>query len=145
MAAVPIIARIDLMRFTGTFSSVYKAIDCQHPFYDNTKWCSSSSSSSSTIVSRSSASNLPRTLRHPSVASSTSSKRAHSRSSSASSKDSPYATLLNARKQLKTRAIEASSQKQDGGNPVYVAIKRIYVTSSPQRIHNELQILSELR
>jgi hypothetical protein len=36
-------------------------------------------------------------------------------------------------------------KKEEGGNPVYVALKRIYVTSSPQRIYNELEILAQLR
>lgn len=38
-----------------------------------------------------------------------------------------------------------SAEKEEGGNPVYVALKRIYVTSSPIRIHNELEILADLR
>lgn len=32
-----------------------------------------------------------------------------------------------------------------GSSKVYVAIKRIYVTSSPERIANELEIMEELR
>jgi hypothetical protein len=34
---------------------------------------------------------------------------------------------------------------QHRGPKVYVALKRIYVTSSPERILNELQIMAELR
>ena len=64
---------------TGTFSSVYKAIDLQHEYYENDLWASRS----------------PR-----------------------------------------------SASRQ--GN-VYVALKRIYVTSSPSRILNELEIMEELR
>ena len=32
-----------------------------------------------------------------------------------------------------------------GGRRVYVALKRIYVTSSPVRIQNELELLAQLR
>lgn len=35
--------------------------------------------------------------------------------------------------------------KRKGAGNVYVALKRIYVTSSPQRIMNELELLTELR
>jgi cell division control protein 7 len=61
-------------RRTGTFSSVYKAIDIQHSTFDNSEW-------------------------------------------------KPIAPT----------------------GKVYVALKRIYVTSSPARIHNELEILYDLR
>lgn len=36
-------------------------------------------------------------------------------------------------------------QPNEKKGKVYVAIKRIYVTSSPIRIHNELDILNDLR
>lgn len=49
---------------------------------------------------------------------------------------------MNARRYLKDRSRE---HEQGAGSPVYVALKRIYVTSSPQRIQNELEILADLR
>lgn len=73
---------------TGTFSSVYKAIDLGHQKWDNTPWLG----------------------RHPP-------------SSSAHYQSIP----------------------QPPGSTVYVAIKRIYVTSSPERIRNEIVILEECR
>ncbi|KAN0061054.1 Cell division control protein 7 [Thecaphora frezii] len=63
----------------GTFSSVYKAVDLQHEYYDNEHWAYRQSSATG-----------PRSR-------------------------------------------------------VYVALKRIYVTSSPSRIMNELEIMEELR
>lgn len=55
-----------------------------------------------------------------------------------------------------TTDIDLGGQEEGDGNTsgasgtkksrsVYVALKRIYVTSSPQRIYNELEILAELR
>lgn len=57
----------------------------------------------------------------------------------------PYSALVMARKELKRRADVKSLDKSQGGSPVYVALKRIYVTSSPQRIQNELELLADLR
>lgn len=64
---------------TGTFSTVYKAIDLQHDRFDNSEW--------------------------------------HHR----------------------------SEEKPSKRSKVYVALKKIYVTSSPERIYNELSILEKLR
>lgn len=50
------------------------------------------------------------------------------------------ATTANAKKRLK----DSSSKPQDR-KPHYVAIKKIYVTSSPARIMNELDLLHDLR
>ena len=121
-------------RTTGTFSAVYKAIDCNHPFYNNTKWQSSSGASA--------APKLPslQALRQSSVSNPRSSR------SSSSQRDSPYQNLVAARKHLKSLSSNKYSlTRQEGGSPVYVALKRIYVTSSPQRIQNELDILADLR
>ncbi len=42
--------------------------------------------------------------------------------------------------------VQGSGQDQRGPkNPRYVAIKKIYVTSSPMRIQNELELLHDLR
>lgn len=46
------------------------------------------------------------------------------------------------------RTFGESSKKADGtaaGGQVWVALKRIYVTSSPDRIYNELDIMEDLR
>lgn len=76
---------------SGTFSSVYKAIDLSHDEYDNSAWYPSGSSSST------------------------------------------------------FGGVQATSSRDQTGGKVFVALKRIYVTSSPQRIHNELDILNDLR
>jgi len=74
---------------TGTFSSVYKAIDLHyHTKWDNTPWHG----------------------HHP----------------------------------LSSSAHYQSLPRETGRN-VYVAVKRIYVTSSPERIRNEISILDECR
>ncbi|EDR12174.1 uncharacterized protein LACBIDRAFT_152151, partial [Laccaria bicolor S238N-H82] len=73
---------------TGTFSSVYKAIDLRYEEWDNTPWHGH-----------------------------------HSPSSSAHYQSVP----------------------RPEGSKVFVAIKRIYVTSSPERIRNELMIMEECR
>ena len=73
---------------TGTFSSVYKAIDLRYEEWDNTPWHGHHLSSSS----------------------------AH-----------------------------YQSVPRPEGSKVFVAIKRIYVTSSPERIRNELVIMEECR
>ena len=111
----PCISRSELIRnllHTGTFSSVYKAIDIDAFAYKNDFW---------------------RKTLHV----------AHSRNLKTyvpkleGETDEPMATDLN---------------KEDvawtvGGRPKrnYVALKRIYVTSSPDRIVNELEIMEELR
>ncbi len=48
---------------------------------------------------------------------------------------------------VKTRRMNNShsSASQGRREPHYVAIKKIYVTSSPMRIHNELELLHDLR
>lgn len=48
---------------------------------------------------------------------------------------------------IKTRGINSSQSSAPGERrePHYVAIKKIYVTSSPMRIHNELELLHDLR
>lgn len=71
---------------TGTFSTVYKALDTHHDWYDNTPW----------------------TGRQP-------------------------------------RPPRLAMNGQLVNTKVYVALKRIYVTSSPERILNELEIIEELR
>lgn len=73
-------------------------------------------------------------------------RASHTRTSStASSGKESYQVLLQARKRLKRRVERAHFDQAEGGNPVYVALKRIYVTSSPARIYNELEILADLR
>ena len=92
MAAVPQLShdyRIVDRLGTGTFSSVYKAIDLwYHTKWDNSPWHG----------------------RHPP-------------SSSAYYQTMPYPR----------------------GNKVFVAIKRIYVTSNPERIRNEISIMEDCR
>jgi cell division control protein 7 len=84
---------------TGTFSSVYKAIDLHHNVYDNAQW-------KPVDIEQ-----LP----------------------------TPAPTSASDRSSLDV------GLKRKRGKKVYVALKRIYVTSSPQRIQNEIDILGRLR
>lgn len=88
-----------LRRRTGTFSSVYKAIDLHHSVYDNHQW-------------------------HPVDV-----EQLPTPAPTSAAGDS----------------FAGMSKKRKRGKKVYVALKRIYVTSSPQRIQNELDILARLR
>ncbi|EIN11053.1 kinase-like protein, partial [Punctularia strigosozonata HHB-11173 SS5] len=74
---------------TGTFSSVYKAVDLRYELFDNTPWQGRNCPSSSSAF-------------HP-------------------------------------------TQPAPSSNKVFVAIKRIYVTSNPERIRNEVSILEDCR
>ncbi|KAJ3496770.1 hypothetical protein NMY22_g19767 [Coprinellus aureogranulatus] len=91
---------------TGTFSSVYKAIDLLYHEYDNTPW-----------------------LGH------------HPPESSAHYQSLPYTKKTKEHEE----GLEGRKGKGAGGGKVFVAIKRIYVTSGPERIKNELQIMADCR
>lgn len=99
---------------SGTFSSVYKAIDLRNSQYDNEEWIES--------YARSMASGaLPAYMSH-----------AMDKDQSGTGTTQP-------------RYLRASDVYRRTGRPVYVALKRIFVTSSPARILNELDILVALR
>ena len=126
---------------------MYKAIDCSHPFYHNKKWAPKDHAYSRLTLQDLREAEQRQQLEAASSSSKSSRKHVQqSSSSSSSSRGSPYASLITARKHLKALSHSTYSlRKQEGGNPVYVALKRIYVTSSPQRIQNELEILAQLR
>lgn len=90
---------------TGTFSSVYKAVDVRHEYYDNSSW------DLSAICNDYERINLDQ-------------------SSSLMSQDE-----------------EVSDHESESQEPIkhFVALKRIYVTSSPERITSEIEILHQLK
>jgi cell division control protein 7 len=95
---------------TGTFSSVYKAIDVRHDYYDNSSWDLSSICKDYERI------NLEES--HSATTSESVDANDHSGNQKYSNDETP------------TR---------------YVALKRIYVTSSPQRITSEIEILHQLK
>jgi cell division control protein 7 len=100
---------------SGTFSSVYKAIDKNYASHDNRYW---EATSVPVPVNAESRKHLER-----------------------------EAEKTNVETRLQ-RIFGESSKKADGtatGGQVWVALKRIYVTSSPDRIYNELDIMEDLR
>jgi cell division control protein 7 len=111
----------------GTFSSVYKAIDVYHYHYDNRSW------------------------REPSP-SGESSSAAGCQPSSETPSDLQPAEAMKWTRELRDTWRDNSHyisgyDRTPGGTAkkVYVALKRIYMTSSPERIANELEIMEELR
>lgn len=99
----------------GTFSSVYKAIDKNYASHDNRYW---EATSVPAPVDAESRKQLER-----------------------------EAEKTNVETRLQ-RIFGGSSKKAGGtatGDQLWVALKRIYVTSSPDRIYNELDIMEDLR
>jgi cell division control protein 7 len=101
---------------TGTFSSVYKAIDLLYDDWDNQPWLGNHPPESTAYYQSSGPAYKGRGGRGP------------KRRSADSSGDVD---------------MEADSNPKDGN--VYVAVKRIYTTSGPERIKNELSILETCR
>ncbi|KAI5450365.1 Cell division control protein 7 [Naganishia albida] len=99
----------------GTFSSVYKAIDKNYASHDNRYW---EATSMPVPVDAESRKQLEREAERTDV------------------------------KTRTQRIFGEPSKKANGtasGGQVWVALKRIYVTSSPDRIYNELDIMEDLR
>lgn len=105
---------------TGTFSSVYKAIDLYAFVYDNKFW----RDTIHVAHSRNVASYIPHIGLKDGV-------------ETENGDHVPKSTNVNKEDLAWTK----------DGRPVinYVALKRIYVTSSPDRISNELEIMEDLR
>ncbi|KAJ9118204.1 hypothetical protein QFC22_004110 [Naganishia vaughanmartiniae] len=107
----------------GTFSSVYKAIDKNYSMYDNRYW----ESAKQVPQDPSSRKQLEREAENEDTTSRLSEQLKVSSKSTAS----------------------PSVRHADGADAadghVWVALKRIYVTSSPDRIQNELDIMEDLR
>lgn len=103
---------------SGTFSTVYKALDLHHALYENDEWIEA--------YARSMAPGAlpPHVIRQM---------------------DSDQASDPLRSQQPCPRYLRASQYFRQTGKPVYVALKRIFVTSSPARICNELEILALLR
>lgn len=142
----------------GTFSSVYKAIDCQHAFYDNSKWSNKrlpfnlrravetcikeEQQSAHNISSKINTRSKSHVTAAVAAAAAAGHRKGHKRTASKMSE--PYGKLVAARKLLKQGLADALAE-EGSRSKVYVALKRIYVTSSPNRIFNELDILADLR
>lgn len=105
----------------GTFSSVWKAIDLRNSAYDNEDW-----------IEHYARSMLPGAL-PPSMAHAMDTDQTPTPGD-----DQPPV-------EPRPRYMRASEYFAHTRTPVYVAIKRIFVTSSPHRIYNELAILQQLR
>lgn len=86
---------------SGTFSSVYKAVDLNYEKYDNTAWERT-------------------TYPLPTVA--------------------PF--YVKSGSEVRVYVQGEDEKKRDSGR-VYVAVKRIYVTSGPERVRNELAIMED--
>lgn len=99
---------------SGTFSSVYKAIDLRNSQYDNENWIEAYARS---MVSGALPAYMSQAMNKDQIGTGT----------------------------TKPRYLRASEVYRRTGKPVYVALKRIFVTSSPVRILNELDILAILR
>lgn len=104
-------------RIPGTFSTVYKAEDLQYDNYDNSWDLDKDSQKWTPPPLRSFPSQSSATVDNPSHWSITQS----------------------------SAILEGYSQLHRRRKPRYVAVKKIYVTSSPSRIFNELDLLHDLR
>lgn len=152
----------------GTFSSVYKAIDLHHNLYDNSHWTSYDASDENIPPASSDAKTFPST----NTSSSSNSmfddinlfkpdKSTQRTFTPAGMSHDPFAAVIGEQatnkftETLQRHALECGKlpiayktpqrgRPKDKGN-VYVALKRIYVTSSPQRIMNELELMAQLR
>lgn len=110
-----------MAHLSGTFSSVYKAIDRNYAQHDNRYWKVTS-----------------RTIPTDTTARKRLEKDAEDNDASSRLK----ANLDRGR----AESTGATDQRRTSGNgQVWVALKRIYVTSSPDRIFNELEIMEDLR
>ncbi|KAF5322338.1 hypothetical protein D9619_000232 [Psilocybe cf. subviscida] len=98
---------------TGTFSSVYKAVDVNYNNYHNGPWQGTHPANSSAYYQRA----------------------------------GPSYRGRGGRRTTKEDAEEGGDNNHEGvyGGKVLVAIKRIYTTSSPERIRNEVAIMEDCR
>ena len=121
----------------GTFSSVYKALDLRHHQFDNLKWCQHQECITCDIyrVHKTSTVDPPFPTPDPTSSETSEVSKGKKRKRFTEEEEASAENLqvtLHASKRLSKKA-------------AYVAIKRIYVTSSPIRIQNELEILALLR
>lgn len=131
----------------GTFSSVYKAIDLHHTLYDNTRWAPPSPPDSMT-----GGSSHEDPMAHPSPFDAPPTpprtKTSPQDPFAADHGDTPrneFAVQLQQQAIASGKIGSSVKSRPSRKGPVYVALKRIYVTSSPQRILNELELLADLR
>jgi cell division control protein 7 len=113
---------LNITTHTGTFSSVYKALDKYHHYFNNTQWCKDEAEQSDAA--------------------------ADDEGSDCDAASPTPVSFLGKRKQRGSQLWKKKRRLKtahDRGPKVYVALKRIYVTSSPERIMNELEIMEALR
>ena len=113
--------KLILAYLSGTFSSVYKAIDKNYAQHDNRYW---------EVTSRT----IP-----------TDATARKQLEKDAEDNDAPSRLKANLDRG-RAESTSTNDQRSTSGNgQVWVALKRIYVTSSPDRIFNELEIMEDLR
>lgn len=108
----------------GTFSSVYKAIDKNYALHDNRYW---------------EAHNEPVPL------DAASRKQLEREAETNNVKTRLQKTFNESSSTREVSDIKRSTGENGTKGQVWVALKRIYVTSSPDRIYNELDIMEDLR
>lgn len=118
---------------TGTFSSVYKAIDLRYDEWDNKPWKGDHPPESSAYYQSAGPGYRGRGGRGPGVGKDKAKGKGKAREDEAG-QDSDAIIVDSA---------ESSAGAQT--SKVYVAIKRIYTTSGPERIRNELAIMQSCR
>ena len=135
-AAIPFLAEhyqvIDRLG-TGTFSSVYKAIDLRYGEWDNKPWQGNHPPESSAYYQSAGPGYRGRGGRGPGIGKDKGRDEDRARENKAG-QDSILMAVDSAE-----ASVEAPQSK------VYVAIKRIYTTSGPERIRNELTIMQSCR
>ncbi|KAJ2619418.1 Cell division control protein 7 [Coemansia sp. RSA 1358] len=110
----------------GTFSTVYKAIDLHHERYDNSSW---------TMIFNSDSSGQEVGTSNEGAAKNSDDAASASASASASGDEQLQ------HGDCKRRRTDSTFQRRSR----VVAIKKIYVTSTPKRIINEISILNDLK
>ena len=118
---------------TGTFSSVYKAIDLRYDEWDNKPWKGNHPPESSAYYQSAGPGYRGRGGRGPGIG-----------KDKGKGKDKAIENKIG----QDSNVMAVDSAETSGGAPenkVYVAIKRIYTTSGPERIRNELAVMQSCR
>ena len=118
---------------TGTFSSVYKAIDLKYDEWDNKPWKGHHPPQSSAYYQSAGPSYRGRGGRGPGIGKDKGRDKDKARKDEAGLDPNAMAVELS----------EPSGKARE--SKVYVAIKRIYTTSGPERIRNELAVMQSCR
>lgn len=134
-AAIPFLAEnyqvIDRLG-TGTFSSVYKAIDLRYDEWDNKPWKGNHPPESSAYYQSAGPAYRGRGGRGPGIGKD-------------KGKGKDKARENEAEQDFNAMTVDSAENSGVLESKVYVAIKRIYTTSGPERIRNELAIMQSCR